>query len=707
MKCKVNRLTMMATAMIVVAVICACSNETINFKKGEQFFALGEYYQAAQFYKKSYQRIPTKDKAKRADRAMRMGNCYRIINNPQKAMQAYQNAVRYNNPDSTSLLYLGQQQLKLANYKGAAESFAAYLDKDPGNELARSGLLSCELAPEWKANPNLYIVKKEGLFNSTRSDYSPMLFGDEYDQLLVTSTRKDATGDELSSITGVKYADMFIARQDENKKWKQLEEIESDINTEYDEGVSCISPDGKTMYFTRCSSDPSYPRYAEIYKSNRSDATWAKPTKCEISKDTLSSYAHPAVSPDGVWLYFVSDMPGGEGGYDIWRTRITSDGFGGVENLGRPINTAGNEMFPSFRQNGELYFSSDGHPGMGGLDLFKAVPDSLRGWIVTNLQYPMNTNADDFGMTFEGVHNRGFFSSSRGDNNRGWENIYSFELPEILQTVTGWVYEKDGYELPEGLVYVVGNDGTNEKLSVKGDGSFTMILTPGVDYVMLGTCKGYLNVKQEIRVEQSKESEEYVLQFPLPPINIPVLIDNIFYEFDKSTLTDESTEALDRLVVMLNENPNITIELSAHCDYRGNDTYNQRLSQRRAESVVRYLIEHGIKADRLTAVGYGEERPKVIRRRLAEAYEFLNEGDTLSEEFILKLDEEQQEICNALNRRTEFRVLRTTYGTTLQEYNPEEMEQELNDVPTVEAEEAPKATRREQVEETDDGNFIF
>lgn len=673
-------------AVLMLLLCLSCSNENVYFKKGEQYYALGEYHLAAQYYKKSYQRISTKDKPRRADRALRMGNCYARINNPQKAQQALLNAVRYGATDSTSLLLLGRQQLKLANYKGAAESFEKYLALDPGNELAHAGLLSCELAPQWKAEPNLYTVKKEAAFSSSRSDFSPLLVGDGPDMLVITSTRRDATGDDLSSITGVKAADMFVARKDESGKWKAIEAIEGEINSEYEDGVACMSPDGKTMYLTRCSSDPSYPRYAEIYKSSRSDATWSKPVKCEISKDTLSSFAHPAISPDGEWLYFVSDMPGGEGGYDIWRTRITKDGFGGVENLGRPINTSGNEMFPSFRPNGELYFSSDGHPGMGGLDLFKAEPDSLHTWIVTNLQYPMNSPLDDFGMTFEGVYNRGYFSSSRGDNSRGWENIYSFYLPEVLQTVTGWVYEKDGYELPEALVYVVGDDGTNEKVSVRGDGSFQMVLTPGVNYVMLGTCPGYLNVKNEIQAPMSRESIEFVLQFPLPPVNIPVLINNIFYEFDKATLTPESTTALDSLVIMMTENPSITIELASHCDYKGNDDYNQRLAQRRAQSVVDYLISHGIKADRLSPVGYGESRPKVVRRRMADTYDFLNEGDTLTEQFILTLTAEQQEICNSINRRTEFRVLRTTYGTTIEEVNGEQ-QTAGNEQPTTDGEE--------------------
>ena len=632
-------------------------------------------------------------------RAFMLGECYRHIGFTQKAMAAYLSAIRNKVPDSLAYLHLAQQQLKAGQYKQAEQNFQQYLTFDPGNELAHSGLLSCELGPQWKAKPNQYKVKKETFFNSRRSDYSPMLVGDDADVLVLSSTRNDAEGDDISGITGLKFGDLFSSRKNERGKWQPVEVIEGEVNTVYDEGASCLSPDGKTMYFTRCSSDPDYPRYAEIWKSQRSDASWSKPTKCDISRDTLSSFAHPAVSPDGEWLYFVSDFPGGEGGLDIWRTRILSNGFGGMENLGRPINTSGDEMFPVFRPNGDLYFSSDGHPGMGGLDIFIAHEDSLRGTIVENQQFPLNSSADDFGMTFEGVHNRGFFSSSRNDA-KGWEHIYSFECPEILQTVTGWVYEKDGYELPEALVYMVGNDGTNLKLSVKGDGSFTQVLKPGVDYVLLGTCKGYLNVKNEIRVEQSEESEDYTLQFPLPPINVPVLIDNIFYEFDRADLTPESTEALDKLVVMMNENPTITIELSAHCDYRGNDEYNQRLSQRRAESVVRYLIQHDIAADRLTAVGYGESRPKVISKKLAETLLAGNpkvevqENDTLTEAFIRNVkNEEEQEVLNALNRRTEFRVLRTTYGTTLREYNPED--------------ETKKAASQRREDAAKDDDFIF
>lgn len=265
-------------------------------------------------------------------------------------------------------------------------------------------------------------------------------------------------------------------------------------------------------------------------------------------------------------------------------------------------------------------------------------------------------------MTFEGPYNRGYFCSNRNDG-RGCDHIYSFDNPEIVNTIKGYVYEIDGYELPAAQVYIVGDDGTNEKLSVRSDGSFTKVVTPGVSYLMLATCQGYLNHREELKVAATDESHEDVLQFPLASISTPVLIDNIFYEFDRADLTKASELELDKLVALLNENPHVTIELSSHCDYKGSAEYNKRLSQRRAESVVNYLIAHGIAADRLTPMGYGKERPKKIKKKVAEKYPWLKVDDELTADFIKALkNPEKEEICNSLNRRTEFTVLRTTYG---------------------------------------------
>ena len=651
--------TALVSALILLLVSCGAER---SFKKGEKFLALGEYFDAAAQYKKAYSNTKPKDKALRGKYAAKMALCYDRINFNQKAVAAYRNAIRYHADSIDMHLAFAKALLKDGNYKEAEQEFRMLLDSMPGNVLAKNGLQSALTARKLKEEGSQYIVKKMDLFNSRRADFSPMFCGDQYEQLFFTSTRNEAEGDELSGITGTKNGDIFYSQKDEKGKWGKPQQITSGLNTEFDEGACCFSPDQRVMYLTQCVSDPSYPRYATIVTSNRSDAAWSKVSKLEVTRDTLSSYAHPAVSPDGEWLYFASDMPGGKGGFDIWRVRLTAAGLGGVENLGEPINTPGDEMFPTFRPNGDLYFSSNGHPGLGGLDIFIARYDkNSRKVVLEHPGYPLNSQADDFGMTFEGAHNRGFFSSNRGDG-RGWDHIYSFEKPEIIQTVTGWVYEMEGYELPSAQVYIVGNDGTNKTLSVKGDGSFTEVVTPGVDYVLLATCKGFLNHKEEISIKPSAESQDHVLQFPLASIRVPVLIDNIFYDFDKYTLRTESTAALDELVKLLEENPNVTIELSSHCDYKGSEAYNKTLSQRRAETVVKYLISKGIKADRLTPVGYGKMKPKTIRKKLTEKYTWLKEGDVLTEDYIKKLDKEKQEICNQLNRRTEFIVLRTTYG---------------------------------------------
>ena len=655
-------LTIFIVAITTTLMISCGADQAM--KKGDQFYAVGEYFDAANQYRKAYSQTPTKERAVKGQRAMKMAECYRRINFTTKAITAYNNAVRYKQVDSLTHFYLGQLYMRNGNYKEAAKQFQIALDSlpetDPHWSLANTGLKSAQMAPQWKKDGSDYTVKREGLFNSRRAEYSPMLAGDDNDQLYFTSTRNQAQGDEYSGITGAKAADIFLSQKDDKGKWSKPQAIDSELNSDFDEGACCFSPDGRSMFLTQCKTDPNYPRYATIVISHRTDAAWSKPTELSISKDTLISYAHPAVSPDGEWLYFVSDMPGGLGGYDIWRCRLYGNNeIGNIENLGKPVNTPGNEMFPTFRPNGDFYFSSDGHPGMGGLDLYFLSADDQKQ--IKHLGFPMNSQGDDFGMTFEGLHNRGYFSSNRGDT-RGYDHIYSFYNPEIIQTVKGWVYEKDGYELTAAQVYMVGNDGTNLKLNVLGDGSFTQEIKPDVDYVFLATCKGFLNHQEELHVEPVKKSEEYVLQFPLANISAPVLIENIFYDFDKATLRPESQTALNELVKLLNENPNITIELSAHTDCRGSDQYNERLSQQRAQNVVNYLIQHGIEKERLTPKGYGEDKPKRIKRKVAEKYPFLKEGDILDETFISTLPEEQQEQCHQLNRRTEFIVLRTTYG---------------------------------------------
>ena len=651
----------MRNGILILAALLLVSCGPDKFvKKGNEAFYIGEYYEASLQYAKAYAKIPASEKEKRGEIAYKIGESNRLCNYSIKALAGYRNAARFKYTDTLTYYYLAEMERIGKDYKNAALHYEEFLKTNPGDKPAIIGLQSCAAAPEWKAQGSSYTVHEDKVFNSRFDDFSPVLMGD---RIFLSSTRRESEGDEISGITGMKYGDIFFAAKDEKGKWKKMESVGSGVNTQYDEGACCFSPNGSVMYFTRCRWDANYPRLAEIYKSARSDASWGEAQQCVLSHDTLTTYAHPAVSPDGLYLYFVSDMPGGQGGMDIWRAEILGEGFGLLENLGPEINTPGDEMFPTFRPNGELYFSSNGRVGMGGLDLYKAVPDTSanRYWRVEHLPSPVNSNGDDFGMTFDGVHNRGYFCSNR-TNRRGWDKIYTFECPEIIQSVKGWVYEQDGYELPKAIVYMVGDDGTNEKLSVKLDGSFDVQVRPNVNYLFLATCEGYMNYNQMLHVGTVKESHEDTLQFPLPSAKIPVLVHNVFYEFNKANITPESEPALNALVNLLKQNPAIAIELSAHCDYRGSQEYNVKLSQHRADAVVNYLISKGIPKDRVVPKGYGKLKPKIITGKFAERYPFLKAGDELTEDFIKKLTPGQQDTCNALNRRTEFSVIQTTYG---------------------------------------------
>ncbi len=642
------------------------SCKSAKLSDAEEKQRIGEYFEAAAIYRKVYTKTSPQKRDLRGYIAYRMAECNRLINNTPRATSAYMNALRYEYPDSIVSLRLGQMYQKTGRYTEAIRYYNDFLQRNPESELALNGIKGSELAPQWKQNPSRYIIKRMEKFNSRRGDFSPMLYGDKYDQLYFTSSRtpKGANKDKdetVSAITGIRNNDFFLVKQDEQGNWLAPVELEDEVNTEFDEGTPSFSKDGNTMYYTYCAQDPEGPRTSEIYVSTRSSAKWGKGTRASIVKDSVTALGHPAISPDGKYLYYVSDAVGGFGGKDIFRSRLVGNDFGPMENLGPEINTPGDEMFPYVRDSVTLYFASNGHPGMGGLDLFKATQDSTGKWHVENLKAPINSMGDDFGITFEGNKEKGFFSSNRNDA-RGYDHLYSFELPIITIFIEGIVFDVDENPIEDATVRIVGKDGLNEKVLAKKDGTYRVELERDIRYVMMASARGYLNQNFELRTGPEEKNETYIVDFYLSPISKPVVIENIFYDFDKATLRPESQKALDEMIKMLNDNPNVTIELGAHTDRKGSDQYNERLAQRRAQSVVDYLIAGGIDKERLEAKGYGESVPKVINKKMAKSFDFLKEGDILTEEFILTLTPEQQEMADQINRRTEFKVLRTNYN---------------------------------------------
>ena len=646
--------------LMLLLSLCACRSAKLS--EAEEKQRIGEYYEAAAIYRKVYTKTSPQKRDLRGYIAFRMAECNRLINNTGKATSGYMNAIRYDYPDSIVYLRLAQMQHKAGAYAEAIKNYDIYSENAPSSQLAINGIQGCELAPGWRKNPTRYEVHRMEKFNSRRAEFSPMLTGDKYDQLYFASSRTKDKEAKISAITGQNNNNLFLVKQDEKGAWLAPQELEDEVNTEFDEGTPSFSADGNTMYYTYCAQDPEGPRTAEIYISSRSSAKWGKGTRATIVKDSVTALGHPSISPDGKYLYYVSDAVGGLGGKDIFRSKVLgNNSFGPMENLGQEINTAGDELFPYCRDSVTLYFASNGHPGMGGLDLFKATQDSTGHWKVENMGAPINSMGDDFGITFAGQAEKGFFSSNRNDA-RGYDHLYSFELPTITVSIEGIVNDVDEYPIEEATVRIVGKDGLNVKVPVKKDGSYRVELERDIRYVMMASARGYLNQNYELHTGPEEKNETYIVDFFLSPISKPVVIENIFYDFDKATLRPESKKALDEMIKMLNDNPNVTIELGAHTDRKGTDQYNERLASRRAQSVVDYLIAGGIKADRLEAKGYGESVPKTINKKMAKQYDFLNEGDVLTEEFILNLTPEQQEIADQINRRTEFKVLRTNYN---------------------------------------------
>lgn len=662
---------------VVIAGFSSCS-VSARVKRADKKYNIGEYYQAAEMYKQVYRHINSKDKAMRAHVAFNQGECYRILNN-SKATSAYKNAIRYHHPDSIVYLHYAQVLHYQGKYKDAIKQYDIYLEAHPKDYVASAGKYACLKMEEWKKQSSRYKVAPAKEFNAKRSsNFSPAFIGEDADALVFTSNRQEQksstkTKVRASSVTGMPAFNLYSARKNAAGKWEEIELCEGLYKETEEEdgemqkqattaelGAACLSADGKTMYFTYSKPINGQDLGAKIYVSQRASGEWGEAQEVKLFKDSSITVGHPTLCATGDTMYFVSDAPGGFGGKDIYMAISNGSEWDDIRNLGPTINTNDDELFPYIRQDGRLYFSSKGHPGYGGLDLFYAIPQDTT-WTIFNMGMPFNSTGDDFGITFAGEKEEGFFSSNRGQK-KGYDLIYSFILPEMELLVEGTITNTDGEHLSDASLRLIGNDGTNIKTQIRRDGTYRLKLQKDTRYAMLATSRGYLNMKHIFTTDGLTDSHTYKQDFNLSPISKPVKMGNIFFKFGSWELTPDSEDGLNALVKLLNDNPNITIEMAAHTDMIGNNTANQELSLKRAQSVVNYLIKAGVEKERLTPVGYGEEKPVVVDELLHKQYPYLPKDQILDETFITTLSADKQEVCNSLNRRTEFRVLKTTYN---------------------------------------------
>jgi peptidoglycan-associated lipoprotein len=633
--------------------------QTRKAERAYSSFVAGEYFDAIDSFKNTYSK--TKDKVLKAEMVFMVAECYRLINDPKNAEIWYKKAVKSSYAKPEAQYWFAESLKKNGKYDLAIIEYKRYKQIVPGDARADLGIRSCELSLEWLKNPEPYKVEELKDINSKDSDFSPAYGRDDFGVLYFTSSRDDATGNKTSGATGQSFTDIFESRLDKKGKWSTPLPVEV-LNSEFEDGTPGFSANYKEIYFTRCEAGKRESKGCAIMYSRRTGTGWSEPENLGILADSLVA-AHPSISADGLTLYFVSDMAGGFGGKDIFM--VTRENAGSVwsapKNLGPDINTKGDELFPFIRENGVLYFASDGIIGMGGLDIFKATSQPDGSWLVQNMKSPINSFADDFGIVFENGNEIGIFSSTR--KGKGNDDLFSFELPPLRFNVTGLVKdEKTGLSMPGATVQLIASDGSNLQVVTGTGGDFKFALNVGVDYIFLASRKGYLNGKEKETTKGQEKSRDFMVSIVLTPIDKPIELPNIFYDFGKWDLRPESMVSLDKLVETLNDNPNVTIELMSHTDSRDTEEYNLSLSQKRAQSVVDYLIGKGIEPERLSAKGYGESSPKVVDTEISGQNPFLKTGASLTEQYINNLSsEEQKEIAHQINRRTEFKVLRTDY----------------------------------------------
>ena len=646
-----------AVALTCISTIAICQNKKVD--KALTYYNSGEYEKSREMLTKLYAK--TKDRAGKGKISFYIGECSRKMSDARNAERWYRKAVqtKYNNPLAT--YYLAEALKMRGNYEDASAMYSQYHDLVPDDKRGEQGVADCETAMEWIKKPTRYIIYPARLFNDKESDFSPA-YGSDSTELYFTSARESATGNEKNSNSGTAYTDIFYSARDKKGKWSIPVPVTGAINTTYDEGSPFVTRDGRTMFFTSCKNIKNTNLGCKIYVSQLGeDNVWGSPEQVVLFADSSVSVGHPCLSPDEKTLYFSSDYKNGMGGKDIWKSvRQGKNTWSTPENLGGNVNTEGDEVYPYAAADGTLYFSSNGRGGMGGLDIFKYyTKDGVTK--TENLQYPLNSAGDDFGIIFFKNLQRGYLSSNReGSRN---DDIYAFYLPPIEVSIEGVTRnESTTVVVTDALVKLTGSDGTQLETKTDNTGTFRFKLTENRDYMFVATKTGFLKGIGKETTKGLTENTVLRIEIPMTPINQVVEVENIEYDFNKANLREESKVSLDQLVEMLNINNNITIELRANTDNRGSDEANLTLSQNRAKSVVDYLVSKGINPDRLVAKGMGENSPVKVSKKTAEKYPFLKAGDVLDETFINNLTSDQdKEICHQLNRRTEFAVISTDF----------------------------------------------
>lgn len=656
--------------IVCLSICCTASFATFaqkNFsKEADNAFRNESFFSAIEAYKKA------DVKAKPAEKArinFQIGECYRLMVEPGQAETFYAKSLKlkYDATDAIVLFQMAEVMKQQGEYKEAQKYYEQFLGKKPGVKEAEAGLESCKKAQQWKGEPTKHVVQNEIQLNTESYDYSPAWGDKKHNVLIFSSSRPGSTGDGVDERTGEAFMDLWTTTRDNKGKWDEPQLLPATINTEDNEGGAFLNPKGDALYFTRCPREKKENIGCDIYFSEPQGKTWKEATKIVLKPEGADSLStgHPTLDKGEKYMIFASDLPGGQGGKDLWLTEYDKRAktWGAPKNLGPSVNTTGDDMFPHLTNEGVLYFSSNGHVGMGGLDIFRAESTGDMQWgNVENLRYPINSAEHDYGIIFEkgSEDKRGYFTSSRS-NGKGRDDLYSFNLPEVKFILEVYVKDKmTQAPLPGVEITLVGSDGSQIVKTTDEEGKFiydengsNRFINKETSYNIEVSKDEYLGAKSKFSTVGEENSKKFIEELFMQPASKDVVIDfpEVQYAYDKSALLVDdrinSKDSLDFLYNTLTENPSIVIELQAHTDCRGSDKYNKSLSQKRAQACVDYLVSKGIPSDRMVPAGYGETTPRATGLECATIEKMATK--------------EESEAAHQKNRRTQFRVLSFDY----------------------------------------------
>jgi peptidoglycan-associated lipoprotein len=620
----------------------------------------GFYYSAIELYKKAY--TVEKKAATKAELIFKVAESYRMLGDAPQAQVWYEKANKAQLDAPTAYFWIAEMLKQQGKYAEAIAAYNKYKEKKPNDMRADAGIAACEMAQRWKDEPTRYAVDPEVLLNTAQYDFTPAFADKKNESVVFTSTREASTGTETDQILGESFSDLFTSTRDRLGKWSEPVKLPITINTEGNEGAPIFNSKRTVMYFTRCPVEKKKVHGCDIWMSKKVGANYSEPEMLALkpagNKDDSSTVGHPTISANDDMLIFSSSVRGAGhvGGKDLYYVKLNADGkpVGASVNLGAEVNTPKDDLFPHLRHDGTLYFSTNGHTGMGGMDIFKAAPAGEGKWSgVENMRVPINSANDDFGISFDGENDRGFFTSNR-PGGKGQDDIWRFYMPDMVFALQGVAYDKmTNQPLANAKISVVGTNGANFSAMTDENGGFNFAengkeryIAENTSYSILAEKEGYLVVKDQITTVGLEESTTFAKEYFLQPAtkDIVIKLPEVQYDLGKFDLRPEGKDSLETLYQTLIDNPTIIIELAAHTDSRDSDARNQILSQNRAQSCVNYLVTKGIDPARMIAKGYGESKLRITDAQIKA----------------MKTKEEQ-EAAHQQNRRTEFRVLSYDY----------------------------------------------